>query len=41
MTKARDTADINSGTNTAVGEDALENNTASGATIYLALYTAI
>jgi len=27
MTKARDTADINSGTNTAAGEDALENNT--------------
>ena len=32
MTKARDTADINSGTNTAAGEDALENNTASNNT---------
>ena len=32
MTKSRDTADINSGTNTAVGEDALENNTASNNT---------
>jgi len=32
MTKARDTADINSGTNTAVGEDALENNTGSNST---------
>ena len=40
MTKARDTADINSGTNTAVGEDALENNTASNNTAvgYQALY---
>ena len=32
MTKARDTADINSGTNTAAGEDALDNNTASNNT---------
>ena len=32
MTKSRDTADINSGTNTAVGEDALESNTASSNT---------
>ena len=41
MTKSRDTADINSGTNTAVGEDALENNTASNNTAvgYQALYS--
>ena len=40
MTKSRDTADINSGTNTAVGEDALESNTASSNTAvgYQALY---
>ncbi len=32
MSKTRDIADINSSTNTAVGEDALENNTASNNT---------
>ena len=41
MSKARDISNIASGTNTAVGEDALENNTASNNTAvgYQAMYT--